>query len=346
MRQSSRRMWIAALSLAWPSAWHTGAALADDVADFLRDKQVNFIVSYGPGGSYGLYAQIAARHLPKHLPGSPTVVVQFMPGAGGIAATNHLYNVASKDGTTVATVTKDLALEQALRPKEVRFDARQFGWVGSFAEYIGVFSVWTASGIGSIEDAKARETILATSGRGHQGSQLAVLLNEYAGTKFKLVAGYRGAADMNVAMERGEAHARITSWSGMKGQQADWLKSGKAAVIAQGGERRQPDLPNVPLFSELVTDPDGRKLLALIESGAVVGWPVMLPPGVPAERLAAWRKAFDATMKDPDYIAEVTRSQLEVAPKTGAAIEQAMKDALSADEKVLARARVIADVTN
>jgi tripartite-type tricarboxylate transporter receptor subunit TctC len=318
---------------------------AQSTAEFFKDRQINFIVSYGPGGSYGLYAQIAARHLPRHLPGRPTIVVQFMPGAGGIAATNHLYNVAPKDGSTVATVTKDLALEQALRPGSVKFDARKFGWVGSFSEYIAVFAVWKASGINSIEDARKRETIFATSGRGHQGSQLAVLFNEYAGTKFKLVAGYRGAADMNIAMERGEAHARITSWSGFKSQQGAWLTEGKAAIIAQGGAKRQPDLPNVPLFSELIKDQEGLKLLALIESGAVVGWPVLLPPGVPADRLTAWRKAFDATMMDTEFIAEVTKAKLDVGPKTGAEIEKAMTQALAVDEKVLARARVIADVT-
>ncbi len=317
---------------------------ADPVADFFRDRQVNWIVSYGPGGSYGLYAQLAARHIGRHLPGKPTIVVQFMPGAGGITAANHLYNLAPNDGSTIATVTKDLALEQALRPKEVRYDARRFGWVGSFAEYIAVFAVWNDSGIRSIADTKQRETILATSGRGHQGSQLAVLLNEFAATKFKLVAGYRGAADMNVAMERGEAHARITSWSGFKGQQGEWLSSGKASILAQGGERRQPDLKDVPLFSEIVTDPEGRKLLALIESGAVVGWPALLPPGVPADRLAAWRGAFAALMKDPEYVAEATKSQLDVQPKTGPEIEKAMSDALNVDDKVLARARVIADV--
>lgn len=319
-------------------------ASADPVADFFRERQVSWIVSYGPGGSYGLYAQLAARHLPKHLPGKPTIVVQFMPGAGGITATNHLYNLAPKDGSVIATVTKDLALEQALRPKEVRYDARRFGWVGTFAEYIAVFAVWTDSGIRTIADTRQRETILATSGRGHQGSQLAVALNEYAGTKFKLVAGYRGAADMNVAMERGEAHARITSWSDFKSQQGDWLKTSKAAIVAQGGAKRQPDLPNAPLFSELVTDPDGRKVLALIESGAIVGWPALLPPGVPAERLAAWRKAFDATMKDPEFIAEVEKSKLEVLPKTGAELEKAIGEVLAVDEKVLARARIIADI--
>ena len=319
-------------------------AKADAVSDFFAGRQLTWIVSYGPGGSYGLYAQVAARHIGKHLPGKPNIVVQFMPGAGGILATNHLYTAAPKDGSTIATVTKDLALEQALRPSNSRYDARQFSWVGSFAEYIAVFAVWNASGIKSIADAKAREVSLATSGRGHQGSQLAVVLNEYAGTKFKLVTGYRGAADMNLAMERGEAHVRISSWSGFKSQQGEWLTSGKASIIAQGGDRRQPDLKNVPLFSELVTDPEGRKVLAIVESGAVVGWPALMPPGVPADRLAAWRKAFDATMKDPAFIAEVTKAKLEVQPKTGSELARVIGDVLSVDGKVLARARVIAGI--
>ena len=287
---------------------------------------------------------MAARHIGKHLPGNPNVIVQFMPGAGGLTAVNHLYNTAPKDGSTLATVTKDLALEQAMRPKELRYDARQFSWVGSFAEYIAVFGVWNASGIKSIEDAKKRDVVMATSGRAHQGSQLAIVLNEYAGTRFKLVTGYRGAADMNLAMERGEAHTRITSWSGFKNQQGEWLTSGKASVIAQGGDRRQPDLPNVPLFSEIVTDPEGRKVLAIVESGAAVGWPALMPPGVPADRLAAWRKAFDATMKDPAFIAEVTKAQLEVQPKTGAELARVIGDVLSVDQAVLTRARAIAGI--
>jgi tripartite-type tricarboxylate transporter receptor subunit TctC len=319
-------------------------AKADAVSDFFSGRQITWIVSYGAGGSYGLYAQLAARHIGKHLPGKPTIVVQFMPGAGGINATNHLYTAAPKDGSTIATVTKDLALEQALRPKEIRFDARRFSWVGSFAEYIAVFAGWTASGIRSIDDTRKREVSLATSGRAHQGSQLAVLLNEFAGTRFKLVTGYRGAADMNLAMERGEAHVRISSWSGFKSQQGEWLTSGKASIIAQGGERRQPDLPKVPLFGELITDPEGKKLLAIIESGAIVGWPALMPPGVPADRLAAWRKAFDATMKDPAFVAEVTKAKLEVQPKSGAELAKVIGEVLSVDEKLLARARVIAGI--
>jgi len=335
---------VAAIALGVAAIASPAPIRAEAAADFFSGRQITWIVSYGPGGSYGLYAQLAARHIGRHLPGNPSIIVQFMPGAGGISATNHLFSAAPKDGSVIATVTKDLALEQALRPKDSRYDARQFGWVGSFAEYIAVFAVWNASGIRTIDDARKRETIMATSGRGHQGSQLAIVLNEYAGTKFKLVTGYRGAADMNLAMERGEAHTRISSWSGFKSQQGAWLKEGKAAIIAQGGDRRQPDLPNVPLFGELVTDPEGRKVLAIVESGAVVGWPALLPPGVPADRLAAWRRAFDATMKDPAFIAEVTKAKLDVEPKSGAELARVIGEVLSVDRAVLARARVIAGI--
>jgi tripartite-type tricarboxylate transporter receptor subunit TctC len=344
MRQMRLYRTCALIALGVAAAAICAPAKAESVADFFNGRQINWIVSYAAGGSYGLYVQLAARHIGRHLPGKPTIVIQHMPGAGGILAVNHLYTAAPKDGSTVATVTKDLALEQALRPKESRYDARQFSWVGTFAEYIAVFAVWNASGIKSIEDAKNRETIMATSGRGHQGSQLAVVLNEYAGTKFKLVTGYRGAADMNLAMERGEAHTRISSWSGFKAQQGEWLTSGRASIIAHGGDRRQPDLKDVPLFSELITDPVGRKVLAIIESGAVVGWPVLMPPGVPADRLAAWRKAFDAMTKDPAFVAEVTKAKLEVEPKSGAELAQVIGEVLSVDQTVLTRAREIAGI--
>jgi len=155
-----------ALAVGLAAVMTSVAAKADAVTDFFQGRQLTWIVSYGPGGSYGLYAQLAARHIGKHLPGNPTIIVQFMPGAGGISAANHLYATAPKDGSTIATVTKDLALEQALRPKESRYDSRQFSWVGSFAEYIAVFATWAQSGIASIADAKKREVILALLNEG------------------------------------------------------------------------------------------------------------------------------------------------------------------------------------
>lgn len=320
-------------------------ASADAVADFYQGKQINFVVSFGAGGSYGLYAQLIAKRIGPHIPGSPSIVVQFMPGAGGVKATNYLYNAAPKDGTVLATVFKDLALEQALRPKEAKYDARKFSWIGSVNEYISVITVWRDSGIKSIADARKRDVAMATSGRAHQGSQLAVLLNDFAGTKFKLVTGYRGAADMNLAMERGEVQARINSSLGLRTQQAAWVRDGKVISIAQGGTMRQPDMADVPLFSELVTDPEGRQILAIVESGSVVGWPELMPPDVPADRLAAWRKAFDATMKDPAFVADVKKAKLEVHPKSGQELAKLIDGILAVDPKIVVRARKIAGIS-
>ena len=317
-------------------------ARADDVADFYHGRQVSFVVSFGPGGSYGLYARLVANHIGAHLPGSPSIVMQFMPGAGGVKATNYLYNAAPKDGTVLGTVFKDLALEQALRPKDAKYDARKFGWIGSVNEYVSVITVWRDSGIRTIADARKRDVAMATSGRAHQGSQLAVLLNDFAGTRFKLVTGYRGAADMNLAMERGEVQARINSSLGLRTQQAAWVRDGKVISIAQAGAHRQPDMPNVPLFSELVKDPVGRQVLSIVESGSIVGWPELMPPGVPADRLAAWRKAFDATMKDPAFVADVKKAKLEVNPKSGQELAALIDQILAVDPKVIARARKIA----
>lgn len=321
-------------------------AHAEATADFYRGKQVSFVVSYGAGGSYGLYAQLIAKHIAAHLPGAPSIVVQFMPGAGGVKATNYLYNAAPRDGTVLGTVFKDLALEQALRPKETKYDARKFSWIGSVNEYVSVITVWRDSGIRSIDDARKRDVAMATAGRAHQGSQLAVLLNDFAGTKFKLVTGYRGAADMNIAMERGEVQARINSSLGLRTQQAAWVRDGKVISIAQGGAKRQPDMPDVPLFSELVKDPDGQKVLAIVESGSVVGWPELMPPDVPADRLAAWRKAFAATMADPAFVADVKKAKLEVHPKTGQELAQLIDHILAVDPRIVARARRIAGIND
>jgi tripartite-type tricarboxylate transporter receptor subunit TctC len=150
---------------------------------------------------------------------------------------------------------------------------------------------------------------------------------------------------MNLAMEQGEAHARITSWSGFKSQQGAWLTEGRAAIIAQGGEKRQPDLPDAPLFSELVTDAEGRRVLDIVESGSIVGWPALMPPDVPSDRVAAWRKAFDALTADPAFVAEIQKARLEINPKSGAELARVIAEVLSADDSVLKRARAIAGIT-
>lgn len=317
-------------------------ALADPVADFYRDKRINLIVSFGTGGTYGLYGRIVADHITRHLPGNPKVIVQHMPGAGGIVATNHLFNLAPKDGTTVGMLFKDMALAQVVQPESVRYDARRFNWVGSVNQYYAVVMTWAASGADSLETARSREVIMASSGPGHHGTVLAQAMNELLGTRFRSITGYDGAGAMHLAMERGEVHARIGSWESIKTGQAGWIKENKIHLIAQAGISKAPDLPQVPLVLDLVKDPADRAMIELIDSGSIVGWSLTLPPEAPADRVAAWRTAFDALMKDPEFLAAAKKANADVDPKSGAEISAVIDRVLASSPQVFERVRKIA----
>ncbi len=317
-------------------------AIADPVADFYRDKRINLIVSFGTGGTYGLYGRIVADHITRHLPGNPKVIVQHMPGAGGIVATNHLFNIAPKDGTTVGMLFKDMALAQVVQPESVRYDARRFNWVGSVNQYYAVVMTWAASGADSLETARNREVIMASSGPGHHGTVLAQAMNDLLGTRFRSITGYDGAGAMHLAMERGEVHARIGSWESIKTGQAGWIKENKIHLIAQAGISKAPDLPQVPLVLDLVKDPADRAMIELIDSGSIVGWSLTLPPETPTDRVAAWRTAFDALMKDPEFLAAAKKANADVDPKSGAEISAVIDRVLASSPQVFERVRKIA----
>lgn len=316
-------------------------AMADPVADFYRDKRINLIVSFGTGGTYGLYGRIVADHITRHLPGNPKVIVQHMPGAGGIVATNHLFNIAPKDGTTVGMLFKDMALAQVVQPESVRYDARRFNWVGSVNQYYAVVMTWAASGADSLETARSREVIMASSGPGHHGTVLAQAMNDLLGTRFRSITGYDGAGAMHLAMERGEVHARIGSWESIKTGQAGWIKENKIHLIAQAGISKAPDLPQVPLVLDLVKDPADRAMIELIDSGSIVGWSLTLPPETPADRVAAWRTAFDALMKDPEFLAAAKKANADVDPKSGPEISAVIERVLASSPQVFERVRKI-----
>lgn len=317
-------------------------AMADPVADFYRDKRVNLIVSFGTGGTYGLYGRIVADHITRHLPGNPKVIVQHMPGAGGIVATNHLFNIAPKDGTTVGMLFKDMALAQVVQPESVKYDARRFNWVGSVNQYYAVVMTWAASGADSLDAARSREVIMASSGPGHHGTVLAQAMNDLLGTRFRSITGYDGAGAMHLAMERGEVHARIGSWESIKTGQAGWIKENKIHLIAQAGISKAPDLQQVPLVLDLVKDPADRSMIELIDSGSIVGWSLTLPPETPTDRVAAWRTAFDALMKDPEFLAAAKKANADVDPKSGAEISAVIDRVLASSPQVFERVRKIA----
>lgn len=323
------------------AALMSGSAVADPVADFYKDKRVNLIVSFGTGGTYGLYGRLVADHITKHLPGNPKIIVQHMPGAGGIVATNHMYNLAPKDGTTVGMLFKDMALAQVAQPESVRYDARRFNWIGSVNQYYAIVMTWAATGADSIERARQQEVIMASSGQGHHGTILAQAMNDLLGTRFRSITGYDGAGAMHLAMERGEVHARIGSWESIKTGQAGWIRDKKIHLIAQAGVTKAPDLPDEPLVLDLVKNPADRSMIELIDSGSVVGWSITMPPDVPADRVAAWRKAFAALMKDEEFRAAAAKANADIDPRSGEEIAAVINRVLASSPEVFERTRKI-----
>jgi len=310
-------------------------AFADAIADFFQGKQIKYVVQAGPGGAYGLNAQTVANHVSKHIPGNPTMVVQHMPGAGGLKASNYIYNAAPKDGTVWGMLSPDLAAVQKMRPSEVRYDAAKFGWLGRILPYTTVLSVYHAAGVRKADDLKNKEIILGQTGRGNVNFIQALMLQDLLGYKIKNVAGYRGGNDMYLAMERGEIHGRIGSWTSLKTTKADWLADKKMDLLLVMSNSREKELPDVPTVVELASDQKTRDIFTFFGGATDVGWSACTPPDVAPERLAALRKAFDATMKDPAFQAEMKKHRLDLDPTTGAEVEAVIRKTLAVSAEVV-----------
>ncbi len=344
MRKQYRALAATGAIVLAASALSAGTASAQSVADYFKGKRLTLVVSYGAGGSYGLYGRLVADHISAHLPGKPSVVVQYMRGAGGLKATNYLYNAAAKDGSFVGMVTKDLVVAQTLRPSKTKYDARKFNWVGRINEYVAIIIVMNGRGVKTFADIKKKQLIMGVSGRNHHGYLLASMLNQLVGTKFKLVTGYRGAKAMNLAMEGGEVDARIGSSMTLKTQLAAQYREGKLRAIVQSGEAKAAELPNVPLVNTMFKNPADRKVAQLIDSGTIIGWSVLMPPGVPADRVAAWRTAFAKLASDPKLAARAKKAKADLSFKSGRDIASFVGKVLSTDPAVFARARKLVGI--
>ena len=313
-------------------AFLTTPAFADPVADFYKGKQMKMIIRSNVGGGYDLYARVLANHIVKHIPGKPTMIPVNMPGGGGIKAANYVANVAPKDGTILTIVSQGLPVDQALGiNKGLEADLREFNWIGNMSSHNQVTVVWHTSKTQSWKDALTRETIVGTTGAGSISQQIPAVYNNVLGAKFKLVVGYPGGTDVNLAMERGEVEARATNpWVSYKATTPHLVEKKLIKPIVQIGLRKEPDLPDVPLMSELTKDPDDKQVVDFISRSVAVGRPIATTPGVPAERVAALRKAFDATLKDPEFIAETEKQGMEIRAMTGEELEQLVKDIIAA----------------
>jgi hypothetical protein len=279
-----------------------------------------------------------ARHLGKHIPGHPTVLPQNMTGAGGLKMINYLYTVAPRDGTNVGMIQNAFPALQAAALPGIQFDAGKMQWLGTIAAVNETMAVWHTAGVRSIEDVRKRETIAGASGRGAITFTYPAMMNELLGTKFKIVTGYPGGNQINLAMERGEVEARNNTWSSWKATKPDWLRDKKIFVIAQAGPRAT-DL-DAPSVEDLARDPQQRQLIELVVSGTQLGRP-FATNAAPPERVAALRAAFAATMKDPEFLAEAARSGFEVEPVLGEPMQRIVDKVLTTPKDVAVRARAL-----
>jgi tripartite-type tricarboxylate transporter receptor subunit TctC len=296
-----------------------GPALTQQgVADFYKGNTVRIVVGVAVGSGYDLNARLLARHIGAHIPGNPTVVVQNQPGAGSMAMTNQLYASGPFDGTVIGAPFNGLPTAPLLTPEGARFDPNKLIWIGSTNKETQVTYLWHTAPAQSLGDLRSKETVVGAQAPGSTQYDYAVLANELFGFKFKVVTGYDGTPKIHLAMERGEVHGiAATNWSTLKAIGSDWLKDKKVNVIAQWGLTAHPELGGVPSILDLAKTPADRQALELSLARLEYGRPLFLPPDVPKERVEALRRAFDATMKDPAYLAEAAKAKIEVDPLSG-----------------------------
>jgi tripartite-type tricarboxylate transporter receptor subunit TctC len=309
------------------------------VADFYRGRNVTIIVGYSAGGGYDTYTRILARHLGKHIPGNPSVVVQNMPGAGSLKLTNYLYNVAPKDGATIGIFSRGMAMEPLIGGTNAKFDATKLTWIGSAANEISLCATYATSPVKTWSDALTKDFTVAGNGSGSDPDVFANVLRNRFGVKDRLISGYPGSAEISLAMERGEIDGRCGwSWSSIKAEKSAWLAEHKLNLIVQLALEKAADLPNVPLITELAADDRQRQILKLIFSRQTMGRPFAGPPGMPADRAQALRKAFDLTMKDPEFLAEAEKRGLEINPVSGRDLEKLIAELYQTPKDIVAEA--------
>jgi tripartite-type tricarboxylate transporter receptor subunit TctC len=332
-RMGMLAMFSIASSLAASIAW------AQDPAAFYKGKTVELYIGYTAGGGYDLYARVLARHMGKHLPGNPMVVPKNMEGAGSLRLANWLYNAGPKDGTVFGIIGRGTGFDPLLEHKGGQFDATKFTWIGSANNEVSICVAWYTTGITKFEQLLTQELTVGGTGTAADTDQFPKIANGVLGTKMKIITGYPGGTDVGLAMERGEVKGRCGwSWSSVKSTHAAWLKDKKINILVQLALQKHPELPDVPLIIDLAKTDEQRQVLKLIFVRQVMGRPFLAPPGIPADRVAALRKAFIATLADKDFLADAEKSQLEINPVPGEELEKLVKEVYASPPEVAKKA--------
>jgi len=300
---------------------------AQTPAEFYRGKTVEIYVGYTVGGGYDLYARLLARHIGKHIPGNPTVIAKNMEGAASLRLANWLYQVAPKDGSVFGTIGRGTAFDPILGQKGAQFDGTKFTWIGSANDEVSVCVAWYASGVTKFDDVLHKELTIGGTGPSDDTVQFPRVLNAVLGAKFNVVAGYPGGNDVILAMERGEVQGRCGwSWSSVKVTHKAWIDERKINVLIQLSLSKHRDITDVPLITDLATTSEQKQIIKLIFARQVMGRPFLAPPGVPADRAEALRKAFMETMNDKDFLADAEKSQFEITPVSGERVQQLVSE--------------------
>ena len=322
-------------------AMASGSAAADPIADFYRDKQLQVLVRSSPGGSYDLYSRLVTNAMLKYIPGQPTAVMRYMTGGAGIQAVNFMENQAPKDGTVMTIVSNGLPADQALGlAPGMKADMGALNWIGNITSSNEVMVAWHTASVKTFQDAKLRPLIIGAAAASSVGTKFGAVANNLLGARFKIIYGYPGASDLNLAMERGETEGRSSGlWATVKATTPQWITEKKINVLVQIGLKRDPDLPEVPLLIELAEKSERRAILEFITKGAIVGRPFAVSSGVPKERVDALRTAFDKAVVDPDFLAEAAKMKAEISPINGQELQQLISDVVSAPADVLAAAK-------
>jgi tripartite-type tricarboxylate transporter receptor subunit TctC len=329
------------LALCALAAAYAPLAKADTVADFYKGRTVTVVVSSSAAGGYDTLARALARHMGKHLPGNPAVIVRNMPGAGGMTATNFLYNNAEKDGSVIGLVQNNTPFEPLFGTKEARYDPVKFNWLGSPSSETAMVLLWHAVPVSTLSELRTREVAVGVSGANSTPAFFTRLLNATLGTRMKAINGYPGQNDVLLAMERGELEGHPSAFfSSVRSTRPTWLRDKTAKAVVQYGPEKLAELPDVPFAPDLVASDDDKLTMQAAFAPLALGRPFLIPPGVPSERVAALRTAFAAAMADAEFLAEGERMGLGLnAPRTGAQIQEVMERAYRSPPAVIARLR-------
>jgi tripartite-type tricarboxylate transporter receptor subunit TctC len=322
-----------------------GTALAaDEVETFYRGKQVTMIIAGGVGGGYDTYARTFARYYGRHIPGNPAIVPKNIPAAGGLQGASALYNNSDHEGLTVGALTSSSTLDGLFGNPGARYDVLKLNWIGSIGKLQNVCATWHESPVRTVEQLRTREVLVGGSGATSDSAVMPRVLNALIGTKMKVITGYDAGAATELAVERGEIEGVCgLGWSTLKAARPDWIRDHKVNVILQMGMTKHSELPDVPMAQDFVSDPERKQVLELILLRQEFGRPIAAPPGVPAERVEALRKAFEATLADPDFRADSGKVLMEIDPLSGAEMAQMLAHAFAQPKTIVRQASALVE---